>query len=651
MFRVVVVLRRAVAEVVGVSEDSAVGRPADSRVGSLFGPYRLTRLLGTGGFGEVYEAEDTAMHRVVALKLLGNTYSQNPVFRERLFREARTAGRLREPHVLPIHGCGEIDGQVYIDMRLVRGVDLETVLQREGCLEPARAVSIVRQVADALDAAHAETVIHRDVKPANILLAGDDFASLVDFGLANAAGDAKLTKPGTAVGTFDYVAPERLNGDPVDHRCDVYALACVLYELLTGETPYSGHGELSELMVAHLTAPVPRPSAARPGIPPGFDDVIARGMAKNPADRYQSAGQLAAAAEAVLGRPATPQPPSSATQPWDRPAPWFPPPVPPGHAPFPAPVGPPPRRKTRRPIVITLIAIALVAAVATAVVVAIAHRGAAADHANGRPRPSSTAPTTLPFPALAQARGVAVDDAGNVYAAELGKRAPDGRILRLAADQTTPTELPFGEIFAAGVAVDAWGNVYAADTHASGVWQLAPGARGPTLVPFGHLGNPSGVAVGKDGSTYVVDTGLRQVLKLAAGATDPTRLMPTTALDMPESIAVDNDGNAYVVDSVARRVLKLPAGDTTPTELPFAGLDRPYGVAVAKDGAVYVTDPARHRLLKLASGATTSAELRFPGLNYPFGVTTDRDGDLYVVDCERNDNCSTGRVLELGAGA
>ncbi|MDT5145670.1 MAG: serine/threonine protein kinase, bacterial, partial [Mycobacterium sp.] len=215
-----------------MGDDSAVGRPADSRVGSLFGPYRLTRLLGAGGFGEVYEAEDTAMHRVVALKLLGSTYSQNPVFRERLFREARTAGRLREPHVLPIHGCGEIDGQVYIDMRLVRGMDLETLLQREGSLEPARAVSIVRQVADALDAAHAETVIHRDVKPANILLAGDDFVSLVDFGLANAAGDAKLTKPGTAVGTFDYVSPERLSGDPVDHRCDVYALACVLYELL-----------------------------------------------------------------------------------------------------------------------------------------------------------------------------------------------------------------------------------------------------------------------------------------------------------------------------------------------------------------------------------------------------------------------------------
>lgn len=177
------------------------------RAGTQFGPYRLIRLLGSGGYGEVYEAEDTAMHRVVALKLLSSTYSQNPVFRERLFREARTAGRLREPHVLPIHSCGEIDGQVYLDMRLVRGVDLDTLLQREGPLDPARAVAIVEQVAGALDAAHAESVIHRDVKPANILLSGNDFASLVDFGLANAAGDARLTRPGKAVGTFDYVAP------------------------------------------------------------------------------------------------------------------------------------------------------------------------------------------------------------------------------------------------------------------------------------------------------------------------------------------------------------------------------------------------------------------------------------------------------------
>ena len=316
-------------------DEPTVSHSLASREGSLFGPYRLTRLLGSGGFGEVYEAEDTNMHRVVALKLLSSTYSNNSTFRERLFREARTAGRLRDPHVLPIHSTGEIDGQVYIDMRLIRGIDLDKVLRRDGTLDPARAVAIVAQVADALDAAHAEQVIHRDVKPANILLSSDDFASLVDFGLANAAGDARLTKPGSATGTFDYIAPERLTAEPVDGRCDVYALACVLYELLIGETPYAGNRDLPALMVAHLTAPIPRPTQRRPGIPAGFDEVIARGLAKNPDDRYSTAGELAAAAENALGlgrstrpwdtpNPPAPQPPTQSAQPSAAPAPSAP---------------------------------------------------------------------------------------------------------------------------------------------------------------------------------------------------------------------------------------------------------------------------------------------------------------------------------------
>ncbi|WP_231639291.1 serine/threonine-protein kinase [Mycobacterium sp. Marseille-P9652] len=629
-----------------MGEDPAVGRPADSRVGSLFGPYRLTRLLGAGGFGEVYEAEDTAMHRVVALKVLSGTFSQDPVFRERLFREARTAGRLREPHVLPIHGCGEIDGQVYIDMRLVRGVDLATLLQREGPLEPGRAVSIVRQVADALDAAHAETVIHRDVKPANILLAGDGFASLVDFGLANAAGDARLTKPGTAVGTFDYVAPERLTGEPVDHRCDVYALACVLYELLTGRAPYSAHRELPELMAAHMTAPIPVPSRQRPGIPAGFDAVVARGMAKNPGDRYQSAGQLAAAAEAVVA-PARRGPAVSTTQPWEStPAP------PPAQHPSPAVGPPPPRRGSRRRLLTIVAALAVVVATAaTVAAIAITHRRGPAQQAASRPRPSSTAPVTLPFPKLALPRGVALDGRGTIYVAELTPHSPNGRILELAEGRDAPVELPFGDLFAEGVAVDAHDNVYATDTHASAVWQLTPGARGPHLMPFGPLGNPVGVAAGKDGSVYVADQALKEVLKLSAGDTQPTRLMPTTPLDSPVGIAVDGDSNVYVVDSGGRHVLKLGAGASIPTELPFGGLDAPYGVAAAKDGTVYVSDPFKHRVWKLPSGAAASAELHFPGLNYPRGLATDEAGEIYVVDCNNADSCTDGRVLELGAGA
>ena len=286
-----------------MEEPTASNTTPGLRAGSQFGHYRLRRLLGRGGFGEVYEAEDTVMDRAVALKLLAAPYSQNEVFRQRLYREARNAGKLHEPHVVPIHHCGELDGQLYIDMRLIEGTDLQKVLARDGSLSPARAVAIVRQIAAALDAAHSVQMVHRDIKPANIPLTGDDFACLVDFGLANAATDASLTSTGTTIGTFAYMAPERFSNTDVSHRADIYALACVLYECLTGAPPYAT-GDLPALINAHLTAPVPRPTQARSEIPAGFDDVIARGMAKNPKDRFASAGELARAARGALSAPA-----------------------------------------------------------------------------------------------------------------------------------------------------------------------------------------------------------------------------------------------------------------------------------------------------------------------------------------------------------
>jgi serine/threonine protein kinase len=285
-----------------VDESTASDTPQGFRTGSRFGHYRLGRLLGRGGFGEVYEAEDMVMDRVVAVKLLAAPYSQNQVFRQRLYREARAAGRLREPHVVPVHQCGEIDGALYIDMRLIDGTNLQQVLANEGSLNPTRAVAIVRQIAAALDAAHSAQIVHRDVKPANILLTADDFAYLVDFGLANAATDANLTSSGATVGTFAYMAPERLSNAETTHRADIYALACVLYECLTGYPPYGATG-LPALITAHLSAPIPRPSQRRREIPADFDQVIARGMAKNPNDRYSSAGEFARAAQRALTAP------------------------------------------------------------------------------------------------------------------------------------------------------------------------------------------------------------------------------------------------------------------------------------------------------------------------------------------------------------
>ena len=233
---------------------------------------------------------------------MSDTFSKDPVFRERMKREARIAGSLQEPHVVPIHDYGEIDGQMFMEMRLIEGIDLDSVLKRFGPLTPARAVAIITQVASALDAAHAAGVMHRDVKPPNILVTRDDFAYLVDFGIASATTDEKLTQLGTAVGTWKYMAPERFSNDEVTYRADIYALACVLHECLTGAPPYKSDSA-GTLVTAHLHEPIPQPSAARPGIPRAFDAVIARGMAKKAEDRYASAGDLAMAAHDALSDP------------------------------------------------------------------------------------------------------------------------------------------------------------------------------------------------------------------------------------------------------------------------------------------------------------------------------------------------------------
>jgi serine/threonine protein kinase len=273
-----------------------------SRVGTMFGPYRLKRLLGKGGMGEVYEAEHTVKEWTVALKVMNDQFSKDPVFRERMKREARTAGKLMEPHVVPIHEYGEIDGQMFMEMRLIEGTDLDSILQRFGPLTPPRAVAIITQIASALDAAHAAGVMHRDVKPPNIIVTRDDFAYLVDFGIASATTDEKLTQLGTAVGTWKYMAPERFSNAEVTYRADIYALTCVLHEALTGAPPYRADSA-SVLVTAHLMDAVPQPSTIRSGIPKALDAVIARGMAKKPEDRYASCGDLALAATEALSDP------------------------------------------------------------------------------------------------------------------------------------------------------------------------------------------------------------------------------------------------------------------------------------------------------------------------------------------------------------
>lgn len=252
--------------------------------------------------GEVHNAFDERHQRYVALKLLSAEVSADAGLRARFQREAQIVAQLRHPHVIPVHAYGEIDERLYIDMRLVEGADLATILE-DGAMTPERAVDIVAQVAGALDAAHAEGLVHRDVKPSNVLVARGsgtaDFAYLCDFGIARSLTAPALTQDAFPVGTLAYMAPERFTGGQPAASGDIYALTCVLFECLTGQRPFDG-GELPELMYAHLDRTPPKPSEVAPSVPYAFDGVVARGLAKDPAQRYSSASELAAAARAAL---------------------------------------------------------------------------------------------------------------------------------------------------------------------------------------------------------------------------------------------------------------------------------------------------------------------------------------------------------------
>jgi ABC-type amino acid transport substrate-binding protein/predicted Ser/Thr protein kinase len=267
-----------------------------------FGHYQLQKLIGRGGMGEVYRAYDTKHDRVVALKVLPPHLAEDTVFQQRFRREAQAAAALNEPHVVPIHGYGEIDGRLYLDMRLIEGRNLGTILNdTDKPLDAAFAVSVVEQVAAALDAAHEAALIHRDIKPSNILITARDFVYLIDFGLARTAGQEGLTTAGSTLGTLAYMAPERFDGGQADPRSDIYALACVLYECLTGTRPYPADSYEQQIK-GHMVAPPPRPSATDPRLA-AFDSVIAKGMAKKPAKRYATAGELASAARQALNAP------------------------------------------------------------------------------------------------------------------------------------------------------------------------------------------------------------------------------------------------------------------------------------------------------------------------------------------------------------
>ncbi|MGH3970017.1 MAG: serine/threonine-protein kinase PknD, partial [Mycobacterium sp.] len=485
----------------------------------------------------------------------------------------------------------------------------------------------------------------------NILITGDDFAYLVDFGIARAASDPGLTQTGTAMGTYRYMAPERFTADEVTYRADIYSLACVLTECLTGAPPFRAES-MERLVGAHLTEPAPRLSQLLPGrIPVAMDQVIARGMAKNPEDRYRSAGEMAAAAHDALTAPEQHQAATilrhgeeatlraaaidtGAHTSWRQPV-WSPPPGAgggwpgqPGPPPVRGPAGPPdfskpfePDRKRKRPILIgaaVLVALAVIAAVGYLVL-----------RPSG-PSTSASGQSVLPFNGIdfrLSPGAVQLDADGNVYVASEGMY---GRVVKLPAGSDTPAVQPFNGLYQPqGLAVDSAGTMYVSDFN-NRVVKLTAGSNDQTDLPISGLNYPEGVAVDTAGNVYVADRGNDRVVKLAAGSNAQNDL-PFEGLSNPDGVAVDTDGNVYVTDTDNNRVLKL-AGSGTQEVLPFTGVSVPWGIAVDSAGAVYVTEHNKNAVVKLPAGASASTVLPFEGLNTPLDVAVGKDGTVYVAD-------------------
>ena len=399
----------------------------DLPIGSQFVGYKITGLLGRGGMSVVYAAEHVTLGRQVALKLLDPALAANEEFRERFIRESRLAASLDHPNIISIYDAGEANGILFIAMRHVDGADLRTVIDREGPLSLGQTLFFIEQVASALADAHERGLVHRDVKPANILVVGSsDRVYLTDFGVVKQTSSRGLTKTGYFLGTFEYAAPEQIEGKAVDGRTDIYALGCVLYECLSGFPPFDAETEGS-VIHAHLVEPPPKLSARRPDLPSGLNEVIATAMAKSKEDRYPSAADFVRAlrqSTVDLGlRPAATVPSAQGTvlsaappaEPSQEPLSAPPPAIAP--APSAASVGP----REPRTLVLTRRSlaglIALVAALIAGAVVATAVLRDGSSSANPPTPPTTTPPvTTTPTTTAKAPSSIAIGLAGVVPA-------------------------------------------------------------------------------------------------------------------------------------------------------------------------------------------------------------------------------------------
>jgi streptogramin lyase/tRNA A-37 threonylcarbamoyl transferase component Bud32 len=564
----------------------------DPRIGTELAGYRIETLIGRGGMSVVYLAEDIHLKRKVALKLLAPELGQSEKFRERFVRESQLAASLDHPSIIPIFGAGEAEGILYIAMRYVEGTDLKTLIEREGPLSPERTLRLVSQAASALDTAHQRGLIHRDVKPANMLIAsggggGQEHLYLSDFGLTKrSSSDSGITGTGQFVGTLDYAAPEQFEGKPLDARTDVYSLGCVLYECLTGEPPFQRDNEAA-LVYAHLMAAPPGVTDKSPDLPAGIDEVVGKAMAKSPDQRYESAGSLVDAARGVL--------------PADRPTEVL------QQAPG---GGARPSRVPHRVLLIVGGALVVLAAVVVGSILGGGSKGTP-----GQPPRSSAA-------GLAALDRVARISQAGSQQASLAKTVP----IRAGSD---PRAVALGE-----------GSVWVANRGDDTISRIDPVTNRTVVIDVGN--EPVALGLG-EGGVWVVNRLSRSVSRIDPGTNRVVASVDLNAFGLPSTIAV-GEGAVWVgVDSdfpFGAHVATLhkidPRSNRTVAMIPFEGALL-WVVVTTGDGAVWAAGNAGN-LVRI--DPRTNQDRTIAQLEIRPGALTMGDGSLWIASV-------TGGVLRV----
>jgi YVTN family beta-propeller protein len=621
---------------------------ADLGPGSVVAGCRLEQEIGRGGMGVVYRAIEESLERTVALKLIAPELTTNPDFRERFKRESRLAASIEHPNVIPVYAAGETEELLYLVMRYIPGTDLRALIEQEGALEPSRAARMVAQVASALAAAHRRGLIHRDVKPANVLIekqGASEHAYLTDFGIARDVGGTALTRTGMLVGTLDYIAPERLEDRAGNGRSDVYALGCVLFEALTGRVPFPRDSDVAK-MYAHMNEPVPSVGEVRPEVPPALSETVSRAMAKRPDDRFASADDFAdtlrseattlSGVRPVIPRDATalsptqaapPQTPPPQTGPPQAPPPQAPPPQtpPPAAAPPPRPPPPPPPR-------------------------AAPARPTATQPASPPSTPTERPPTRRRRGGVIAAVGGAVVVAGVIAVVVLAGGGSDSeKTKKSSTQQPEPQSISNSKALSpidVGSGVDGIeagaGSVWATNRDRGTLMRIAPSSRrvtGTTKVGA----NPDSVAV-NGGSVWVTNTDDDTVSRVSASSGKVEDTLEVG--DAPEGIVAGDDA-VWVANSGAGTVTRLDTGGGAPHTAPAGSEPIQLAFDDASDPWVTLSGAGAIQRLNAKTGQRAGAAVQVGGS--PRGIAS-AAGLLWVSISDRNQiavvNPSERRVVK-----